>query len=98
MTKKQEIEIEGLPNGWKPIAYRLPLENDKHVLVDGLIFDAHGVAPIRQHLIVEKIQPRRIVLEETGEKIPGTNYAYYFENEGLNINVQSRIPLREIKE
>lgn len=61
------IEIEGLPEGWKPVSYGWPKKNVDYV------FDGVGVKLFigkEDHalLIVEKIQPRRIVLEETNEE------------------------------
>ena len=62
---KHEIEIEGLPEGWKAVAYRVPVDKIEHVLTDDCeIILANNIRfPC---LIVEKIPPRRIVLEETG--------------------------------
>lgn len=66
---KHEIEIEGLPEGWRAVAWRR-LKNGDHYLNDkGEI--VRNEALIIFALIVEKIKPRRIVLEETGEfRIP----------------------------
>lgn len=62
---KHEIEIEGLPEGWKAVAYRVPVDKIEHVLTDdgGIILTNNIRFPC---LIVEKISPRRIVMEETG--------------------------------
>ena len=65
---KHEIEIPDLPEGWEPVAYRYAHGNE-YVLSDG------DIEQIRQsiektstkRLIVRKKQPRRIVLEESGE-------------------------------
>ena len=60
---KYEIEIEGLPEGWEPVAYRHPFSGE-HYLFNGKVQqsarDLQG-----EYLIVKKKQPRRIVLEET---------------------------------
>jgi hypothetical protein len=62
---KHEIEIEGLPEGWRAVAWRR-LKNGDHYLNDkGEI--VRNEALIIFALIVEKIKPRRIVLEETEE-------------------------------
>lgn len=65
MIKKYEIEIEGLPEGWKPVEYR-PVKEGEDYFCFGAIqqakFDSSAPA-----LIVEKIKPKRIVLECTGE-------------------------------
>ena len=61
---KENIEVE-LPEGWKAVAYRLNTAYD--YIFDqetGEIVHASGRAPSIR-LIVERIQPRRIVLEET---------------------------------
>lgn len=63
---QQTIEVEGLPEGWKAVAYRIP-KIGEHVLGDdGKIWLVQTEQECKQ-LIVEKIQPRRIVLEETWE-------------------------------
>ena len=61
---KQTIEVE-VPEGWKVKEYRMPNKGDyfwhqNRVCVASSSF-------IDQRLIIEKIQPRRIVLEETEE-------------------------------
>ena len=64
------IEIPEVPEGWKPIAFRLPLEGEDYLATDGeLIQNAVG-RKSGPRLIVEKIPPRRIVLEDVGEAIP----------------------------
>ena len=62
---KYEIEIEGLPEGWEPVAFRKPLIGEK-MFQYGKIHRCNCEAEISS-LIVKKKQPRRIVLEETGE-------------------------------
>lgn len=63
---KHEIEIEGLPEGWKAVAYRFPAGRTEYTLDDDM-------NPVRAGdiyypcIIVQKIKPRRIVLEDTGE-------------------------------
>ena len=61
---KYEIEIEGLPEGWKPVAYRRPVFGEYYFYNDDI---QQGKTGSGQFLIVEKIKPRRIVLEETEE-------------------------------
>lgn len=63
---KYEIDIEGLPEGWEPVAYRCPKNYEKFFL-DGEINTA-GADMCYEQLIVKKKQPRRIVLEETSEE------------------------------
>ena len=60
------IEIEGLPEGWKAIAYRVPKGNIEFVFIENVVRKAKPQD--KKCLIVEKIQPRRIVLEETNEE------------------------------
>ena len=65
---KQTIEVE-VPEGWRVKEYRMPNKGDyfwhqNRVCVASSSF-------IDQRLIIEKIQPRRIVLVETDEfRIP----------------------------
>lgn len=62
-----KIEIEGLPEGCRPIAFRAPRKGEFYFF-DGEILEAdYSHNQWRQRLLVEKIKPRRIVLEETGE-------------------------------
>ena len=64
----QTIEVEGLPEGWKAKEFRLGEIDETYYdpatksICRLLLGSTVGV------LIVEKIQPRRIVLEETGEE------------------------------
>ena len=60
------IEIEGLPEGWKAVAYRVPKGNIEFVFIENVVRKAKPQD--KKCLIVEKIQPRRIVLEETNEE------------------------------
>lgn len=64
---KHEIEIPDLPEGWEPVAYRVPEEGEYY-------FSRHGLEQATDEwpdrpaaIIVRKKQPRRIVLESTGE-------------------------------
>lgn len=59
---KHEIEVEGLPDGWEPVAYRCP-KNYEKFLLDGEIKTA-AADYATEFMIVKKKQPRRIVLEE----------------------------------
>lgn len=64
---KYEINIEGLPEGWRPISYRIPIENKDYVFENGQVLLCCWPT-YRNYVIVEKIQPRRIVLELTQEE------------------------------
>ena len=64
---KHTIEIEGLPEGWEPVAIRKQKLGEHIFCLDtGFVVPADHRTP-KAHLIVKKKQPRRIVLEETGE-------------------------------
>lgn len=66
MTKTHNIHIEGLPEGWMPVAFRKPVRGESCVGYDGsLLIVQHSQTGPR--LIIEKIRPHRIVLEETYE-------------------------------
>jgi len=60
---KHEIEIPDLPDGWEAVAYRVPKGNIEFVFIENVVREAKPQD--KKCLIVEKIQPRRIVLEET---------------------------------
>lgn len=55
----QTIEVEGLPEGYKVI--------DAHVTSSIKGTNSNGTTQVFASITVEKIQPRRIVLEETEE-------------------------------
>ena len=64
---KHTIEIEGLPEGWEPVAIRKQKPGEYIFCLDtGFVVPANYRTP-KAHLIVKKKQPRRIVLEETNE-------------------------------
>ena len=63
--KTETIEVE-LPEGWKAVAHRKPLK-EEYILYGDEICKPKGLMN-RPWLIVEKIQLRRIVLEETNEE------------------------------
>lgn len=81
---QQEIEIEGLPEGWKAVS----------VDATGCNFDS-GLKSYPVHLKVEKIQPRRIVLEETEEKYLGNQI---IEIDDIEISILTSKLWREVKE
>ena len=91
---KQTIEVE-VPEGWRVKEYRMPNKGDyfwhqNRVCVASSSF-------IDQRLIIEKIQPRRIVLEKTGRKID-FSYTQNFKFGDELISVTSSSVLREVKE
>lgn len=61
---KHEIDVPDLPEGWRAVAYRTPVFGEYYFYNDGV---HQCKTRLGQFLIVEKIQPRRIVLEETEE-------------------------------
>lgn len=62
---EQTIDVTGLPEGWKAVAYRVPKGNIEFVFIENVVRKAKPQD--KKCLIVEKIKPRRIVLEETEE-------------------------------
>ena len=87
------IEIEGLPEGWKAIAYRVPKGNIEFVFIENVIRKAKPQD--KKCLIIEKIQPRRIVLEETEEKYLGCQTLHI---DGTEIMIMTNKTWREVKE
>lgn len=84
---RHEIEIPELPKGWKAVAYRRPIMNVDYILLGGdvILCDFNSIF---EYLIIEKIPPRRVVLEETDE-VRRPKYGEYFR-EGL---VDSKVEL-----
>lgn len=86
---KHEIEIPGLPDGWRAAAYRRPVFGEYYFYNDGI---QQGKTGSGQFLIVEKIKPRRIVLEltdkdhnsvaEDGEFILSSNHDFLLQKDG----------------
>lgn len=69
MTTKHNIEIPDLPDGWRAVAYRSPYAGDYYLRSGEIVQALRDIDD--GYLIVEKIQPRRIVFEETEEyRIP----------------------------
>ena len=80
MATKHEIEIPDLPKGWRAVAYRAARRGIDHVLRNGQVTVYRGFSDAVDLLIVEKIKPRRIVLEETDEIRRVNNGEYYYHN------------------
>ena len=87
------IEVEGLPEGWKAVAYRVPKGNIEFVFIENVIRKAKPQD--KKCLIIEKIQPRRIVLEETEEKYLGCQTLHI---DGTEIMIMTNKTWREVKE
>ena len=90
---KYEIEIEGLPEGWvgKKLVLRSLIENDENEMT------------VASLLTLQKIKPRRIVLEETTElRIPNPGEWYCTSNGSIaqcyGIKVTPALIWKEIKE
>ena len=62
---KHEIEIQDLPEGWEAVAYRTPDAGEYYLGSSGVKLCESSFDTV--WLIVRKKQPRRIVLEETGD-------------------------------
>ena len=83
---KHEIEIPDLPDGWEPVAYRIPKAGECY-------FGSQGVKLALKDfenlwLVVRKKQPRRIVLEEIGECTDNShNHTIYVK--GITIDIYS---------
>ena len=85
--KTQNIEVEGLSEGWEveKLVLRARIENNETEMI------------VASLVTLKKIQPRRMVLEETGEEMtyPINGYMYgYIDGAGF---VKYKI-LREVKE
>ena len=61
---KHEIEIPDLPEGWEAVAYRVPVEGEYYLGSSGVKLCESSFETV--WLIIRKKQPRRIVLEESG--------------------------------
>jgi len=84
MMTKHEIEIPDLPDGWRPVAYR-NANTGEFVIGSGGVEQVRGsiTKTITRYLIVEKIKPRRIVVEDTGEVRQPKEGEYVFNNGNL---------------
>lgn len=51
------IDIPGLPEGWKAVAYRCPLKGENYLSSDGVQVAQYNFG--NSWIILEKIQPRR---------------------------------------
>ena len=71
------IEIEGLPEGWKAVAYRVPKGNIEFVFIENVVREAKPQD--KKCLIVEKIQPRRISFDEITDGTQDIDADYYIK-------------------
>lgn len=87
MTTKHEIEIPDLPEGWRAVAYRAARRGIDHVLRNGQVTVYRGFSDAVDLLIVEKIKPLRIVLEETEERANcGTEQLKFAKGTTVTVN------------
>ena len=94
---KQTIEVEGLPEGWKAVAFRKPIAGENYIEATGNMGIAPASCSLQPRLIVEKIQPRRIVLEET-DKDSNPSEWQRFEIGNKSILIECDKILRQVKE
>src|SRR5574343_603746 len=88
MTTEQQhtITIPGLPRGWRAVAYRRPIEGEYFFDKNGGISLA-GKDLYSSGLIIEKLKPRRIVLEELGHWHIGSTEGYVLAPAGFLIDM-----------
>lgn len=86
------IEIEGLPEGWKAVAYRVPLENKEYILDGEQVLFCCWPAN-KDYLIVEKIQPHRISFEEITDGTQNIDEDYYIKYKWWREVKETDIPL-----
>ncbi len=65
IMKTQSIEIEDLPEGWMAVAFRKPKRGEHYIKSYGDMEIGRATVSAEPRLIIEKIQPRRIVLDLT---------------------------------
>lgn len=97
---KHEIEIPDLPEGWKAVAYGKVVWGEWYLTERGIVRRCECTGMQYPALIVEKIQPRRIVLEETEEdnQIDGHSGIFYLQDfKDIKLWNQPKI-WREVKE
>lgn len=78
------IDIPGLPEGWKAVAFRVPNIDEFVLGDDGQVWLVQDEQECKQ-MIVKKIQPRRIVLEETEEE-RSVSYGDWYEDDLGRVN------------
>ena len=97
---KYEIDIEGLPEGWEPVAYRVP-ETGEWFLTPYSKEAHRAIVCVQEAFILKKIQPRRIVLEETAElsdpEWSGQTWVITEDGNIAEIRVRSDKVWREVK-
>jgi len=90
MTTKHEIEVPGLPEGWKPVAYRRVSYGDTYLVSSGEIHRYWGeTETLAAFMVIEKIKPRRIVFEETNEYFKLGQSGHYFHEQSRTFGFTS---------
>lgn len=87
------IEIEGLPEGWKGVAYRRPYPQE-------YILKSEGAMKVRIRgeqpwLIIEKIQPHRISFDEITDGTQDIDADYYIKSKWWREVKETNIPLNK---
>ena len=82
MTTKHEIEIPDLPDGWRPVEARIDPDLTKYIGDDGNLY-------LKAKVKLEKIKPRRVVLEETDETREVIFGEYFFSPDNMKVTVWS---------
>lgn len=93
---RHDIDIEGLPEGWAPVAFRIAKYAEHYFEPVFNRVECAGFGDMDDpKIIVEKIQPRRIVLEETEDKHLGCQTLYINDTEFM---IMTDKVWREVKE
>lgn len=91
---KHTIEIEGLPEGWEPVAFRVPEHLEYYFSRYGFEQATDEWPDRPAAIIIQKTKPREITLVETDEDnaIDGDHYRVQaFMDAGINIYKQPKI-------
>ncbi len=96
-TQLHTIAIEGLPEGWRAVAYRSIRYDDYYLFARNEIRRKTKEHSTGAYLIIEKIQTRRIVLEETEESSNG-QCQVLIRNDDVHLSVAAKKLYRVVKE
>ena len=84
---KHTIEIEGLPEGWEPVAFRVPDQSEYY-------FGRHGLDQATDEwpdrpaaIILQKTKPREITLVETEEDNEHLLNSPMYVNQWVNLDI-----------
>lgn len=91
---KHTIEIEGLPEGWEAVAYRIPRATDKYWNGKEIHYGEYN-DDCYAKLIVQKTKPREITIVETEydnfKNESNNNYLRQHLAHGVTISGKSKI-------